>query len=131
MTHIVLDASVGVKWFRDEAGSTEARELLHRHGTGEITLSVPSLFVYEVMGVAARTLEGPDLEELWVRFLEWRIKVAELDDGLMRRALGVRARTGCTLYDAVAPALAERLGAPLYSADRSAHGSYPGVVILG
>jgi len=36
----------------------------------------------------------------------------------------------CSFYDALAPALALRLDAQLYSADRRAHGEWPEVVLL-
>ena len=36
----VIDASVGVKWFRNEPGPHAARELLARHVAGEIAIAV-------------------------------------------------------------------------------------------
>lgn len=131
MIPVVLDASVGVKWFRDEPGSDEARALLRSHGRGEVTIVVPSLFVYELMGVAARTLADAECAELWERFLGWRVHVREIDDKLMARALESRVELGCSLYDAVAPALADLLGAPLYSADERAHAALTGVRMVG
>lgn len=128
---VVMDASLGVKLFRMEDGSREARELLAAHGRGDVTIVVPSLFVYEFMGVAARYLHAEESHELWRRFLEWRINVREIGDVLMRDAIGVRERYGCSLYDAFAPALAAQIKAPLYSSDRRAHGAWPGAVILG
>ncbi|TLM76775.1 MAG: type II toxin-antitoxin system VapC family toxin, partial [Actinobacteria bacterium] len=35
---LVLDASVGVKWIKSEAGSADARELADAHSRGAITL---------------------------------------------------------------------------------------------
>ncbi len=131
MRAIVLDSSVGAKWFRDEAGSAEARELLRAHGRGEVAIVVPSLFVYEVFGVAARELTTAELAGLWRRFIAWRIRVREMDAALVPAALAVRDRLGCSLYDAFAPAVAEQAGAPLYSADERAHKAWPGVVIVG
>ncbi len=131
MKTVVLDASVGVKWFRDEPGSAEARALLRAHGAGEVRIVVPSLFVYEFASVASRFLTGDEVRELWRRFLDWRISVRELGDSLMRDAFDIRDRYGCAVYDAVSSALAAQLGATLYSADRRAHGGMPDVVILG
>jgi predicted nucleic acid-binding protein len=130
VTVAVLDASVGVKWFRNEPGATEARELLAAHGRGELELVVASVFVYELMAVASTT-PTVDPSQLWVRFVRWRIRVREIDSPLMLAALAVQRARGCSLYDAFAPALAEELGAPLYSADRRAHGDWPGAVLLG
>jgi predicted nucleic acid-binding protein len=130
VTIAVLDASVGVKWFRDEPGADQARELLAAHGSGSLELVVASAFVYEFMAVASRT-PGIDPAELRTRFVSWRIRVREVDSPLMLAALSVRERCGCTLYDAFAPALAEELGVTLYSADRRAHRDWPGAVLIG
>lgn len=131
MTPVVLDASVGVKWLRNESGSAEAVELLRAHGRGDVTIVVPSLFAYEVMAVATRVLGPDDAAEFWDRFLTWHIHVRQIGDALMRDALEARMRLGCSLYDAFAAALAQQLDARLYSADAVAHGGWPGVVILG
>ncbi|MBE0417840.1 MAG: type II toxin-antitoxin system VapC family toxin [Coriobacteriia bacterium] len=131
MKTVVLDASVGIKWFRDEPGSTEARALLQAHGAGEVRIAVPSLFVYEFAGVASRFLAPAEVRELWARFIDWRISVREVGDSLMRDAFDLRDRYGCALYDAVSPALAAQLGATLYSADHRAHGAMPDVAIIG
>ena len=48
----------------------------------------------------------------------------------MRASLKVRETLGCSLYDAVSPALAKELGSRLYSADRRAHGGWPDVTII-
>lgn len=131
MNATVLDASVGVKWFSEEPGASEARELLLRHGRGEIELVVPSLFVYEVVSVAARTLTPSDGREFWGRFVSWRIGVRAVGASLVEEALLVREKLDCSFYDAVAPALATELGGVLCSADRRAHGSWSGVQLLG
>ena len=125
---IVLDASVGVKWFRDEAGSAEARELLRAHRVGELTMAVPGVFAFEVLDVARRRL-GPDFAlALWDEIED--ADIAVVPSGLVEGALRWSRRLGCTLYDAAAPALAEALDAQLVSADRRAHGQFPGVRII-
>ena len=127
---IVVDASVGVKWFRAEPGSAEALELLLSHGRGEVELVVPSLFVYEVVAVATRTMPAADARAFWDRFMSWRVQVVEVGAALVHEALTVSQRLGCSFYDALAPALASRLDAQLYSADRRAHAEWPKVVLL-
>jgi len=61
----VVDASVGVKWFRNEPGSSEARELLARHIGGELALAVDSLFLHEVLRVASRDAHAEDAVRVW------------------------------------------------------------------
>lgn len=131
MRTVVLDSSVGAKWFRDEAGSSQARGLLSAHGRGEVTIVVPSLFVYEVLAFASSELPAREMKELWDRFLSWRIHVREVDATLFPAALRVRRRLDCSLHDAFAPAVAEQAGAVLYSANARAHGRWPGVVLIG
>ena len=127
---VVLDASVGVKWFRDEPGSAEARELLLAHGRGEIQLVVPSLFVYEVVAVATRTMSAADARVFWERFMSWRLSVVEVGGDFVSEAIAVRERLGCSFYDAVSPALAVRMDAQLYSADARAHAQLARVVLI-
>jgi predicted nucleic acid-binding protein len=57
--------------------------------------------------------------------------IAVVPSGLLDAALHWSRRLDCTLYDAAAPALAEALDAQLISADRRAHGEFPGVRIIG
>ena len=128
---VVLDASVGVKWFRNEPGSAEAVELLRSHGSGEIELVVPSLFVYEVVAVATRTMSAANAAIFWERFVDWRVSVVEIGAPLVKEALAVREHLGCSFYDALAPALAVHLDAQLCSADRRAHDTWPDVMLLG
>ncbi len=128
---IVLDASVGAKWFRDEAGTDDALELLGGHGRGEIELVVPSLFVYEVVSVATRSMSAAQADAFWERFMSWRVCVVEVGASLVREALAVRDELGCSFYDAVAPALARELDATLCSADVRAHSGWPEVMLLG
>ena len=130
LRQVVLDASVGVKWFRDEPGSAEARELLLAHGRGKIELVVPSLFVYEVIAVATRTMSASDARAFWDRFMSWRLSVFEVGGELVHEAIAVRERLGCSFYDAVAPALAVRMGAQFFSADARAHARFAGVQLL-
>jgi predicted nucleic acid-binding protein len=127
---IVLDASVGVKWMKPEVGREEARGLLEDHRDGRVRLVVPALFVLEVVAVAVRH-GGPVFGERTWRTLQLvGLTAVGLDDELAAAAFEQCRRLGCSFYDALAPALADRLSAPLVSADRRAHGAYPGVRLI-
>ncbi|MDP2182993.1 MAG: type II toxin-antitoxin system VapC family toxin [Actinomycetota bacterium] len=128
---VVLDASVGVKWFRDEPGSDEARDLLRQHAAGTVRLVVPSLFLYEVLDVARRHFGVDGARRVWRSLVSDDLVVAGPDAELMGRTLDVAGALGCTLYDAAAPALAEHLDCELVSADARAHARHPGVRLLG
>lgn len=128
---IVLDASVGVKWFRDEAGSEAAHDLLARHVDGDVVLAVDSLFVHEVLAVSSRDGHAEDVERVWRDLRALDLAVVPLGDALVSAAASQRAALGCSLYDAFSAGLASLLGAPLCSADERAHGRYPDVQLVG
>ena len=130
-TPLVLDASVGVKWIRDEPGSDDATALLSAHGRGEVQLVVPSIFVYEVLDVARRSRGIEAATALWESLADDDIAVAGPGVDLTRETLAMAGRLGCSVYDAAAPALAAHLGVMLVSADRRAHSRYHDVRLLG
>jgi predicted nucleic acid-binding protein len=121
----VLDASVGVKWFRDEPGSDEALALLRRHVDSEIVIAVSSLFLYEVLAVVAREGSQEDVERIWGDLERVGLAVVPLGDELVAAAAAQKAALGCSLYDAFSAGLAQLLDAPLHSADARAHGAFP------
>ena len=124
----VLDASVGVKWFRNEAGSAEARKLLADHIEGRVVLAVGSLFFYEVLSVAARGHVAEDAPRVWDDLKQLDLVTVPLGDELLEAAVRFRAAHGCSLYDAFSAGLADLLDAPLFSADLRAHGEYARVI---
>ena len=131
MRPVVLDASVGVKWLRDEPGSIEARELLQLHGAGEIVLIVPDLFVFEVLDVARRRLGTPAASQLWKRLNALRISVVPVGSPSFDDVVAIAERLACSTYDAAAVVVAEAMGAELVSADVRAHSGVAGVRIIG
>lgn len=131
MRPVVLDASVGVKWLKDEEGSAEARELLRQHGAGEIALIVPDIFVFEVLDVARRLFGIGVAAELWERLKAERISVVPVDASSFDAVVTVAQRFACSAYDAAAVVLAEAIGAQLVSADARAHASIAGARLIG
>jgi predicted nucleic acid-binding protein len=130
MRSVVVDASVAVKWFKAESGSDEAWELLERHARGEIDVHIPAQCLGEVLAVVTRT-DGPaEALAAWVALDMASVHCHGFDDSLLREAQHQIAALRCDLYGALAPALAHNLEATLYSADRRAHGRYPGVMLL-
>jgi predicted nucleic acid-binding protein len=128
---VVLDASVGVKWFRNEPGGDAARALLERHAAGESRIVVPVHFLHELLNVARRE-GGEDLAcRVWSELERSRLAVVALDAVLVRATLDQCRLLGCTFYDALAAGLAAMLDAPLYSADARAHAAFPGVRLIG
>jgi len=126
----VLDASVGVKWFRDEPGSEAARALVEGHIAGTLTIVVDTLFGYEVLRAASRDAEPRDAIRVWSDIARLELITVPLGEELVSAAADARADLSCTLYDAFSAGLATLLEAPLYSADVRAHGAHPGVRLI-
>lgn len=131
MRPVVLDASVGVKWLKNEEGSGEARELLRQHGAGEIVLVVPDIFVFEVIDVARRRFGMGAAARLWERLKAERISVVPMDASSFDRVVDAAQRLDCSTYDACAVVVAQATGAQLVSADARAHASVVGVRLIG
>jgi predicted nucleic acid-binding protein len=127
---VVLDASVGVKWFFDEPGSAQARELYLRASEGEIDLVAPAHFVHEVLAVVRRAMGVSAVFEAWGCLKDTSITFVPLTDEVVEAAAVQCERLGCSFYDALAPACASLFGATLASADARAHARYPGVRLL-
>lgn len=128
---IVLDSSVGVKWFAPEAGRDKALSLLHQAAAGEVTLVVPDLFVYEVLRTVRRKADDASAREVVGFFESVGLVTVPPVARVLQAALDQAATLGCDLYDACAPAIAALLDADLYSADRRAHAAFPGVTLIG
>ena len=126
----VLDASVGVKWFRDEPGSEEARAVLAEHAAGRIVIAVDTLFAYEVLRAASRDHRPADALRIWHDLERLDLVTVPLGEELVGAAAHARESLGCAPYDAFAAGLATLLDAPLYSAEARAHGAHPGVRLI-
>ncbi len=128
---VVLDASVGVKWFVPESGREEALALLKRAAAGDAKLVVPDLFVYEVLRTVRRKAGDVAAREVPGFFERAGLITVPPVVAVLRETLQQASALGCDVYDACAPAIASLLGAPLYSADRRAHATFPGVTLIG
>ncbi len=126
----VLDASVGVKWFKDERGSQQARRLYLDAVAGELALAAPVHFVHEVLSVVRREMTPAAVVESWEEIRASGISVVPLSDEVIAEAARQCDLLGCSFYDSLAPACAVLLDATLASADERAHGAFPGVVLV-
>jgi predicted nucleic acid-binding protein len=118
---IVVDASVAVKWLLPEPGDAAAQELL----ATEERLVAPSLIRTEVAAALARRarlgeIEPRDAETamgLWLQTLRDGVIGLVADETDLVTALGLAIELSHPLRDCLYLALAERLGAPLVTAD--------------
>jgi predicted nucleic acid-binding protein len=127
---LVLDSSVGVKWLKPEAGRDEALALLKAHRDGTTRIVVAAHFLHEVVAVAVRR-GGPTLgRSVWSNLAAAQLTAIGLDGRLATAAFAQCELLGCSFYDALAPALADQLGATLCSADTRAHAGFNGVRMI-
>jgi predicted nucleic acid-binding protein len=126
---VVMDASAGAKLFLPETGQRVMLSLFEAHTAGTVCIVVPDIFVYEVLRTVRRYGQER-LPAVRAFFADSGIKRVPPDDALIGAAIEMSTVLGCDLYDAFPPALASMLDAPLYSADRRAHGRFPGVVLV-
>ena len=119
----VLDASVGAKWFCQEALSEEASQLLERVVSREIRGVVPEFFFSELALVCVRRQRRKmitvaqalaDLDEVMELPLE-----SYPDKELLDVALENALRFGVSVYDGIYLALAKAFVAPLVTADET------------
>ena len=127
----VLDASVGVKWFREEGDSAAARVLQLRSTQGEVRLAAPTHFVHEVLATVKREKRSEAVLHAWETIKVSGITILQLSDEVVVEAVRQCEVLVCSFYDSLAPACASLFGATLASADARAHGAYPGVHMIG
>lgn len=120
---IVVDASLGVKWFLDEANSEQASELLVANRT---RISVPDLFGIEVSSALVRECnmrqeEASDFSWALARFgalLSSRALVSVRTDASgLAEAASIALDLGHPLKDCIYLALAMKLDCPLITCD--------------
>ena len=137
---IVIDASLAVKWFVDEAGSQAAIAIFSEH-IGAI--SVPDLFGIEVAAALVRKANVHKEKEAALRisvddlaslFIVGTMTVISTSPRQLAAAANLAIDLGHPLKDCLYLALAIELGCPLVTADArfaaKARGVYKDVQIL-
>lgn len=124
---IVADASVVVKWFIEEAYSSEAKQMRDTFVTGKVLISVPSLFFYEMLNVLWHSGLYPDEELLLsARALsKYGFEVYEPRGTVYELSAKLSSKHNISIYDAAYVALALHLGATLYTADAELIRKFP------
>ena len=98
---LVLDASVGVKWFsaRGEAALFQALAIRDAHIAGHITIMVPELFFYEVANAITHKLSIPleAVQSAVASMFALDIGAVSIDSGLLESSVTLSRRLCITL----------------------------------
>jgi predicted nucleic acid-binding protein len=120
---IVVDASLGVKWFLDEAGSDDALAVLIEHRSNIIA---PDLFAVEVAAALVREINaqrdedaryGWELARLMALFESDAVALRRAEPKLVGHAAEIAIEIGHPLKDCVYLALAVKEGCDLVTCD--------------
>lgn len=121
MDRVVADSSVIVKLFINEEYTDHALALRDAYISNEITLSEPSLMIYEVLNAIRYTkMQKFTQEELGIiikSMHEYEFNITEIDYGLAIKIMEISTKYNISVYDATYIALAEVTGSKLYTAD--------------
>lgn len=118
MSGIVVDASVGLKWYLDEPHAERARLLLR----GLDDLTVPHLFFTEMGNVLGKRRQRGEIRAAVVVATLEAVEAVPLkvwpDRVLLWDAVAIALRRRCSVYDGIYLALADRVDGRVVTADR-------------
>jgi predicted nucleic acid-binding protein len=130
----VIDASVIAKCFIEEDYSEKALEVINAHVGGRLSLSAPSLIVYELGNIFWRhpRITAEKACEFIEKFLDLQIDLVDVwsDAELLKKACAISKSRNLTFYDSSYLALVERDEAKLVTADEYLRNKAPKFVII-
>jgi len=118
---LVLDASVGVKWFsaRDEASLAQALAIRDAHIHGAALIVVPDLFFYEVANaIVQKEFIPPEaVQSAVVNMFALGMTAVSIDPQLLDASVTLSRQLNITVYDSIYIAVALRRDCPLVTAN--------------
>lgn len=138
MKHFVVDSSVAVKWFADEADSDKAKNLLAKHLDGEIEFYAPDLFYSEIGNifwkkVSIQGFSKEDADDSLEKIRRIKVTVSSTLS-LFDRSMQIAVTYSRTFYDSLYIALSEDLGYEFVTADErmfnAVHQNFPLIRLL-
>lgn len=124
---VILDASVVLKWFREESDTNKALEFQEAINDNQLQVYIPDLLFYEVTNALIRSVgETHDNVLLALQvLLEMNWEVVIPNYGLLASAaLVTQNRNKLSVYDGVYVALALERKATLITADTKLHRAF-------
>ncbi len=116
---LVIDASVAVKWFLNEENSDKARNLKNLFLNEELKLMAPSLIFLEISNALRYGKQDEnELVRVNKNVFGLNLKITNLYEDLLSKAIKNSAKYDITIYDALYVALAQTHKTELITADR-------------
>lgn len=118
---LVLDASVGVKWFsaKDEASLAQALAIRDAHIDGHALIVVPDLFFYEVANAIAQKKSIPSeaVQSAVANMFALGLTTVSIGSELLDASVTLSRQLNITVYDSIYIATAEKHDYPLVTAN--------------
>lgn len=115
---LVLDASVIVKWYFKEEGSTHAQEIYDAFKNNKVNIVVPVLLYYEVANAVKYTkTDSKEKVDIIKSLFGLRLDTVEPSEDTFLAALESAEIYDATMYDCVYLAVAKKLGCKYITAD--------------
>ena len=134
MKRYVVDAYVVAKCFIEEDYSDKALEIINAHVDGRLSLSAPSLIVYELGNIFWRhpRITSEKAYEFIEKFLDLQIGLVDVwsDAELLKNACAISRSRNLTFYDSSYLAMVERDKVKLVTTDEYLHNKAPNFVVL-
>jgi predicted nucleic acid-binding protein len=131
---LVLDASVGVKWFsaKGEASLRQALAIRNAHITQQLLIVVPDLFYYEVINaiVHKKFIPTEAVQLAISNIFALGLSAVSIDTDLMAVSVKLSRQSNITVYDACYAALAQRYNCPLVTANPRHQGQTLGCQVI-
>lgn len=131
---LVLDASVGVKWFsaRDEASLAQALAVRDVHIAGDTLIMVPDLFFYEVANAIAQKKSIPleAVQSAVASMFALGMSAVSMDSEILNASVTLSRELDITVYDSCYIAVALKHNCPLVTANPRHHKQAPGCEVI-
>lgn len=131
---LVLDASVGVKWFsaKGEASLPQALAIRDAQVDGHTLIVVPDLFFYEVANAIAHKQAIPleAIQSAVVSMFALGMSAVSIDPDLLEASVRLSRQLGITVYDSCYIALAEKYSCPLVTGNPRHQKQSPGCEVI-
>ena len=119
---LVIDASIGIKWFKFENENNLENALFLREKilNNEIAVFIPDLFLYEVLNTLLLNtgFTEEELNEALNTIYLMELQIINSDKDLLKRALSISYNYKVTYYDSLYISLAEVSNALLVTEDK-------------